>query len=88
MRDLVGEESCFTDILAIEEMIREASGGRGQIEGGEVGNCAVAEGAPCCGEGKDSQDGSGQRREEFHHEQVYGEMLRNGVGLSRTAGTP
>ena len=73
MRDLVRKESCFTDVLAVEKMIREAGGGRGQIEGGEVGDGSVAQGAPCCGERQEGEEGSRQGRKILHIEQLSGE---------------
>ena len=49
VRNLVREESCFTDVLAIEKVVGETRGGGCEVEGGEIGDCAVAEGSPRCG---------------------------------------
>ena len=67
VRDLVGKEGGFADVLAIEEVVGEACGGGSEVEGGEVGDSAVAEGAPGCGEGNDGEQCSRQDREEAHH---------------------
>ena len=64
--DFVGEESCFANVLAIEEVVGEARGGGCEVEGREVGNCAVAKGAPCCGEGQKSEERGREKRNGVH----------------------
>lgn len=55
--DLVWEEGCFADVLTIEEVVCEAGGCWVEVEGPEVGDCAMAKRAP--GEGVE-----GKREEE------------------------